>query len=354
VVIGVLVGWVVLVPAGPSAAAATCTYSANDHRVDVTITAPAPAPANPYLFTGLGGSINLSHDGVTDPCGGADVNDTDTIRITDTSADNTFMQIQLEGSGFAPGFTPEGDATPEIEFQVDLGAGDGDTLFINGVGTPPFTIHLGSTGLNLNDDADGDMTISGIELVTVGATVGNDLVSGAGGSGTGDPFPIHMQADGLAGLDTLTCGLARCSLNGGDGQDDLTGSPEEDGLQGGEGVDMIFGLGGVDFITGGSENDTLFASAGIDNVFGGDGDDVIAGGGGRDQLNGEGQADKVRGNAGKDRVVGGEGNDQLKGNQAPDRLLGQAGDDLLNGGAAEDRCNGGPGRNTLRNCELRR
>jgi Ca2+-binding RTX toxin-like protein len=341
-----------MAPAAPAEAAATCTYSANDHRVDVTITAPAPPPANPYLFTGLGGSINLSHDGVTDPCGGADVNDTDSIIVTDTSADNTFMQIQLEGSAFTPGFTPEGDATPEIEFQVGLGLGENDILFINGVGAPPLTIHLGSTGLNLNDDADGDMTISGIETVTVGATLGNDLVSGMGGFGTGDPFLLFMQADGLAGQDTLMCGLARCSLNGGDGPDQMTGSPEENGLLGGEGGDTIFGLGGVDFITGGSENDTIFAGPGIDNVLGGEGDDVIGGGGGRDELNGEDQADKVRGHAGKDRVVGGGGNDQLKGNQAADRLLGQAGDDTLNGGTARDRCDGGPGRNVLRSCEL--
>ena len=86
---------------------------------------------------------------------------------------------------------------------------------------------------------------------------------------------------------------------------------------------------------------TLQGTQGNDQMTGTPGPDIIA------SLEGK---DKVSGLGGKDIICGGIGKDTLNGGKGKDRLLGQKGADTLKGGGGNDTCKGGKGRDVEKSC----
>jgi Ca2+-binding RTX toxin-like protein len=248
-----------------------------------------------------GGAIDVAtYSGTVIPCPGPPTtSNTDTIIVKDESGGGTPRLTILRPHRFAPGFTDEGDGTSEIEFQVNLGAGE-DVLNIEagefGTGTG-VRFGLGTAGINLNGDSDADLTVVGAELVGAAGTAADDIISAGGAFATGDPFPIPVRFSGLAGNDILAGDRARDVLTGQQGNDRIVGGAGDDDLDGAEGLDLMIGFRGDDVLNGGDDRDDL------------------------------------RGGEGRDELIGARGNDRLDG--GPDR----------------DDCNGGPGVNRFRHCE---
>jgi myo-inositol-hexaphosphate 3-phosphohydrolase len=265
-----------------------------------------------------GSSIAVNGIGLADPtCGGATVSNVDTIDVAGAGGDEA-VTIDLAGGALAPGATGESSGTSEIELTLALAAG-ADRLTVLGSASAD-KLRLGSMGVGLNGDSDGDVTTSGMESFRVAAAAGNDTVTAAGGNGTGTALAAPVSMEGGAGTDTLTGGLAADALIGGDGTDTVlyTGLASVtitlDGLANdgavGEGdnvgtdVERVTTGNGNDSITGNAAANLLKAAGGADVLNGGLGKDTLEGGGGNDQLGArDGVADTVRCGAGVDTVT---------------------------------------------------
>ncbi|MFW8637313.1 calcium-binding protein [Cribrihabitans pelagius] len=77
-------------------------------------------------------------------------------------------------------------------------------------------------------------------------------------------------------------------------------------------------------------------SSGPLTLNGTNGDDQLTGGNGNDALRGKQGSDELRGGGGNDAMYGGAGNDKLSGGNGRDMLSGKRGNDELTGGAGED------------------
>jgi hypothetical protein len=116
-----------------------------------------------------------------------------------------------------------------------------------------------------------------------------NLIGGAGCGALGDE--IDCENNGVQvivinlrdGDDVWTGGDIKIvpSVNGGDGNDQLSGLGI---LDGGDGNDTLKGLDSGAQLTGGDGNDTLVGGAGDDSLDGGPGDDLLIGGDGNDTL----------------------------------------------------------------------
>jgi Ca2+-binding RTX toxin-like protein len=215
-----------------------------------------------------------------------------------------------------------------------------------------------------------------VNTILVNANAGNDLVSMAS--------VIPLTEPG--------------TINGGDGNDNLTGGAGGDVIDGGAGSDVINGADGNDVLRGGTGNNSLFGGNGNDSMTAETGKDVFDGGAGVDSVSystrtaaltitldnvaNDGQvtiltlpppslpiiipeADNVRDSvenvttgSGNDVVTasagvvdnvfnGGAGNDRLDGRAGNDNLQGAAGDDVLLGGVGNDLLNGSDGNDNL-------
>ncbi|WGM40072.1 VCBS domain-containing protein [Caulobacter sp. NIBR1757] len=142
----------------------------------------------------------------------------------------------------------------------------------------------------------------------------------------------RMTLYGTAGADNLTGNVGGDTLLGRAGDDLLKGMGGNDQLNGEAGIDRLYGGDGNDRLVGGDDADSLYGEAGDDNLSGDAGDDRLNGGDGDDSL---------AGGAGKDILTAGAGNDTLRGDDDDDTLNGEAGADRLYGGAGADRLNGG-------------
>ena len=182
--------------------------------------------------------------------------------------------ISLAGGPFTPGL--DTGPTPEVNFHYYsttacdylriLGTNEGDVIRWGADDRRHPTANLNA---DETEDIDADLTTSGACVqpeVTAGD--GADVISAAGGLGTGDPSWIAVF------------------FNGGLGNDVLTGGRSNDALLGGAGADRIVGGDGDDI-----------------RLFGGDGRDVLIGGDGNDKLNGGGGHDVCKGGPGTDRYV---------------------------------------------------
>ena len=208
-----------------AAAAVDCTWQANHRRVTVSMSGASIAE----LSVSRTGRILVNGN----PCAaGATVNSTEDIVIDGDSADQ-LLRIRLGTTGFRPGFTNEPGNSDEIEFLVSSGNGD-DTVAIYGRSQAD-DIQLGvrdgllnttvpNANLNANETTgiDSDLII-GHDAVEVYGMLGGDVVSGAGGAGTGKVFPNRLYIDGGEGNDTLTGGRAYDRIVGGPGADELFG-----------------------------------------------------------------------------------------------------------------------------------
>jgi Ca2+-binding RTX toxin-like protein len=337
----------------------------------------------------------IALDGVA--CGTATVNNTDTINVTGPGSGDD-LTIDLAGGPFAPGLTPETDGgASEIEFNVNLGSGTPSGILRIAGSDLGDSFTLGVTGVNLNASettGDADVAIVGsVSLIASGAG-GDDVLSSAGGVGTGAPI-ANVTLNGGDGADELLGALGGCTLDGGAGADtldysgaatgiagdlgagsvsigtatddviaaeNLTGTPFDDLLTGDDagnvvngldGTDVLDGAGGDDTLTGGAGTDTAdYASAAkgvvVDLAAGtatGAGDDTLSE---IENVNGTSFHDEIRGAAPANLLQGLDGNDEIRGGEGPDRVVGGTGNDVLFGGQGRDRLEGGSGKDQLK------
>jgi Ca2+-binding RTX toxin-like protein len=347
-------------------------------------------------------------------CGAATVSTTDSVVVTATGTP-TEIAIDETGGRFEPGAAAEADGDSEIEFTVTLPTGSPRLRVIGTAEADSFAV--GTGGINLNADeatGDVDVTISGTPAISLEGAGGDDVLSVAGGAGTGVAGP-GAAVPGGAGDDYFLAGVGGSAFDGGDGADtvdftavtggvavdlhagtaegqgsdtlaaveNVTGSPGDDEiagddlanvLAGGDGNDTIDGEGEADTLLGGAGTDIVsFASAtkgvtvdlkkgtakgdgadtldGFENVEGTRKADVIHGSGGKNTLDGADGPDTISGGNGADQVLGGDGNDLLFGEKGNDVLKGGDGKDQLDGGDGNDRCNGGNDPDAFVFCE---
>jgi Ca2+-binding RTX toxin-like protein len=351
-----------------SAAGVVCSYDAGTHKATVTATGEGV----PVLIVRNGTAIYVN--GVA--CGAADVTNTAKILVNGGEGRQD-TSIDFGGGAFEPGFGAD-TGTAEIEFQINLGLGTERLILEGRDGADNF--RLGTGGINDNGDADVDISLAGVDEFSAHGNGGVDVISAAGGLGTGLTYPGAVSLVGEDGKDTLT---------GGDGRDSLYGDNEDDVVSGGDGNDYISAGAGADTLSGGDDNDTLYPGIGPDVVDGGngndnvypidappDGKDVVSGGAGTDSisyyprtsplslsldgvandgLSGENDnikpdIENVTGGQGADTITGSDANNQLEGYLGPDTIYGGGGNDYLYGGYGDpsaDILHGGDGNDNL-------
>ena len=266
----------------------------------------------------------------------------------------TLKKLVVNGSGaaktaildFTNGLFATGtSSTSTTGIVVDLGTGGGNTLGIRGTtGADNFAYGVG--GINLNNDAFKDITVSNVANHTVYLGDGADTFTAAGGAAVGAAFGSALTVYGGAGADTFNQGTVSTpseTIYGGADIDTVTYTTRaaavtvtvsaaatlsaDDGVTG-ENDDI---KSDVEIVTGGSANDTMTAAAGVAVTFnGGAGDDTLIGDTGNDTLNGEAGNDTLRGKDGNDTLNGGDGNDTF------DEETTANGGDIFNGGAGTD------------------
>lgn len=312
--------------------------------------------------------------------------------ITGSAADNVINTGDGDDTvTYAVGASGGGDDT------VDMGAGTGDTLIVDGTGATggqqyavaPGSLDVAITGattgsidadgvekLTLNLGAHGDtVTLTG-DLTTTGlgtAKAGN-LINGGVGNDVVDASGL-TSATGLTlalgdGDDTVKMGRGNDTLGGGAGDRDLidlshittntvvnltsgTASGSDVGSDTITGFEDIRGGAGKDFLTGNGVANIFYASAG---------DDVINGMGGTDTYDASGTAGPVTidldtgyaSSAGGvptltsiENALGGLGDDFIYGSSVANRLEGGAGEDTINGGGGNDILVGGDDDDTI-------
>ncbi|MDQ5808842.1 MAG: hypothetical protein M3320_09215, partial [Actinomycetota bacterium] len=324
------------------------------------------------LLSQAGGEIRAN--GVQ--CDGATTANTDKIEVVgDDDAEQ--LTIQLAGGGFGGGVTNEPGGSDEIEIEVDFGVNVIEPeIFVEGspnadhvtVGLQgEFPDETSAINLNANevDGIDPDVTLPTAAAVRVDGHGGNDVLSTAGGAGTGAPDLVTALL-GQAGDDDLTLGRnvpgpGNDTVRGVAGQTMTlfyasTPRPVTITLQNGSGgnwggaTDDGENPAGVDTYVGrinvilGSNTTTggdLFNGTSHRTIFrGGNGNDTINGG--------DAPLDTFEGGEGIDTIHGGPGPDELYGDGGGDFLYGDAGDDMLQGRAGDDALDGGEGDDTLK------
>ncbi|HEX8585498.1 MAG TPA: Ig-like domain-containing protein [Allosphingosinicella sp.] len=191
-------------------------------------------------------------------------------RLAGTSADDAFRMDDggrdvVSGKGGNDSFY-FGDAFT-VRDQVSGGAGDADTLMLQGEYAGARALVLGGRGLEgierveLMSGADTRFGHGGDLRFSYDVTAA-DWSSGGAGQLTLDAHALvageTLHFDGSAQLDP---GLV---VVGGDGADTVTGSEQADDIDGGGGSDVLDGAGGDDRITGGVGTDYLTGGAGND------------------------------------------------------------------------------------------
>jgi Ca2+-binding RTX toxin-like protein len=200
---------------------------------------------------------------------GATVSNTDRIELF--SGDDSAAFVELSGGPFAPGLTPEEDASPEIEWEI---SGPGVVEAIGGRGPDHFRFMDSGleSGVNLNpaEDSDLDLVVSResrLETIFV--------VSGGAGADRIDAFgapALEMFAVGGKGDDTLVATPRGAILEGQSGSDRLIGSPAFDLIIPGRGADLVRAGGGSDevVLTRDKTRDRIDCGSGNDYAFGAD------------------------------------------------------------------------------------
>jgi Ca2+-binding RTX toxin-like protein len=288
-------------------------------------------------------------------CGAATVLNTDTVTVLDNSGGSTKVQLDGSQASFAPGVTdedpgPDDDLTSEIEFDVQLGAGNVDDLIVEGHKAGASMV-AGTKGVNLNAGAelfgvDVDVTFSGVDELSLNGSEAVDWLSGQGGAGTGQPATLPLWLSGRGGGDELHAGESqawRTFMDGGSGADVLVGGAHGAQMNGGPGDDALSGgPGGLDAIyydgaSAGVHVDLALTgpqdtrAAGVDTIS-----DVEA-------LSGTAHDDVLKGGGDYDRLTGHKGDDVLEGRGGYDYLLGDEGADTLRPGTGDGVLDGGDG-----------
>ena len=320
------------------AGAATCLFVPPAVTVDVGAGESATIGR-----TGLDITLNSA------ACGGATVANTDTITTTTTGVPAEIV-IDLTGGPLAPGLSPEADGSSEIEITVNVPNGVPTLRIIGAAGADH--IVAGANGINLNADettADADVTITGTPDLVIEGRDAEDILSLAGGAGTGTTG-VRGTLLGQAGNDHLSGAISGSAFDGGDGTDeiDYTGAIQLE----------LANLSTGQVTHQGGGTDTL---AGIENLTGSPGDDRIVGNGSDNAIDGGDGTDTIDYSAAAsamniDLRVGssvGDGTDVLSsienviGSLFEDHIVGNGGANLLDGGPSDDKIDGGGGDDTL-------
>ena len=157
-------------PLGP-----VCDLGAVEQKVPCQLTGTVLA-----IEVTAGGSVSLVRAGTAIAVSGAGacsgsptVTNVQAIEVAGAAGNET-LTIDLSAGAFAPG-SPGGESggIEEIEWDVDLGAGEDELVILGSSGVD--TIRLGSLGVNLNTDNDADIVLVGAELVTVNGGTGADV-----------------------------------------------------------------------------------------------------------------------------------------------------------------------------------
>jgi Ca2+-binding RTX toxin-like protein len=217
------------------------------------------------------------------------VQNTDAIRIRIEAEEIVDLDVSLEGGPLAPGATPEGDGTPEIETEVQQLTDYGHTVRLVGTqgtdwfrfgatGGTPFTpaVNLNAQDEGPSPDADvtvlplprggsGGFSLPGLVLAPAG---GDDRVTTAGGPEFGAPSPFAPLISGGPGNDVLSTVGSGWSITKGGGGNDL--------IEAGSGHNLLLGGAGGDTIIGGPNRDSVEPGKGRDKAILGDGFDLVA------------------------------------------------------------------------------
>lgn len=305
-------------------------------------------------LNGGGGNDTLSgggNDGDPDTLSGGAGSDTvqdffqGNIVLSNTELSNQFEHNTLSGVNV-----------------VDLTGTNGNEVYDVSGWTGTGTLDGGAGADTIVNERDNSMTLTDASL-DPGAGFLN-LVSisfahliGGGGNNTLDAsgFSGHVTLEGGGGNDSLSAGSNNDSVLGQGGDDTLTGGAGSDTLDGGFGTDVVVEEANVNFTATntsltGLGNDTL---AGIDHITltGGPGNNLIdasAFGGKAVEFGLGGNDTLLGGDSGdEDELSGGDGNDSLVGNDGGDLLLGGNNDDTITGGFGDDTMDGGAGNDLL-------
>ena len=364
--VGALLATALALPA--VAEAATCASGGGAMTVSLVVNETATVSTS-------AGALTLNNI----PCaGGATVSNTNTVTINGNTGNETAV-IDLSNGPLGPGASSEGTGVPEIEIAAALGLGSGDRVTVNGSASADQLV-LGTAGINLNGDDDADISGSGVETYTLNAADGNDVVSAAGGQGTGSAPAVPSSLQGDQGDDTLFSGLGNDTIGGGTGSDTLDFTAASAGVTvslavltaqntGGAGTDTITGIRNVegttfdDALTGDGQANVLSGSDGADRITGGLGDDILSGGDGADTADYSSSSAAVT--VALDRVIqdtigagtdallgfenltGGSVADTLSGDGGPNTIRGLGANDVINGRAGDDALDGGAGTDTV-------
>jgi Ca2+-binding RTX toxin-like protein len=333
--------------------------------------------------------------------GGPDTNtiDLNTVATTDFT---TLVTVTVDGAG-------SNDVITGTFLADTLNGGDGNDTLVGHRGNDTMNGDAGDDTLVWNN-GDGSDTANGgagnDTMVVNGGGVSETFTISATGTGVRfdrlNPGPffvnidpttenLELNSNGGADIVTGTVGLNNVitmTLNGGDGNDQITGGDGNDTLNGDGDNDLLVGFRGADAMNGGTGDDTLVWNNGdgSDSANGGDGNDtmVVNGAGVSEtftisatgtgvrfdrlnpgpffvdinpttenlELNANAGADIVTGTVGLNNVItmtlnGGADNDHITGGDGRDTLNGDDGDDTLVGFRGNDTMNGGAGNDTL-------
>src|SRR6478736_4579134 len=243
---------------------------------------------------------------------------------------------------FTNGLFGVGTSSANTGIDANLGTSTGDTLGIRGTAAAD-NIAYGASGVNLNNDAFKDITLTSVENNVVYLGDGADTFTAAGGTAIGGVFGAALTVYGGAGADLFNQGTASTpseTIYGGADTDTVSYASRTaivtvtvgatntgDGVTG-EADDIKTD---VEVVTGGTNNDTMTAATGVAATFnGGAGDDTLIGDSAADTLNGVAGNDTLRGAGGNDILNGGDGNDIF------DEETAANGGDVFNGGNGTD------------------
>jgi Ca2+-binding RTX toxin-like protein len=320
--------WLVL-SAVPAMAADTCAVTTVFGVSTVTVTLDV-AVGGPHTFSVDDGALQMDAADLPDTCAGATVDNTGQLDVIGSTLAGTGsdLTIDLTGGGFV---SSAGD-----ELGIDLAFSAAvvafDSLIITGSdGADNIRIGAGSAvategAMNLNGDASAELTWEGLtapaEAITVNGGDGDDVISAAGGLGTGLVVARALTITGGEGDNTLTGGsgidnidvtdTGDSAVDGGYGADDIdvTGTGDNT-VNGGVGIDAIdvgVAATGDNVLNGGPDSDVIT----IANVTG---YNVLDGGSGahNDLVGGTGDEtfDQGTSSLGTDHMVGGGGIDTV-------------------------------------------
>lgn len=273
-----------IVGALPASAAPTCTYSAGALSItdDVNGTNVVLQQDNNGQV-GVGGSFGAVCTG-----GPILIANLTTVTISGGIGDQEVdLLMSTQGGTVAPAFTDVAKLASwgKVNWTISLGSDNGtsfpngDRLLILDAATTPPSSHtatsldlaMGANGIDLNNDGDLDVVVSGIEHYKVESdSAGNDVINAGGSTITGAAFPqaldglfvgdFGIQADNPVGH--ATCRLETPPLAAGCHDKTLTGGAGNDRISGtGDGYNTVAPGAGDDFAQGDGDDNLDYSAS---------------------------------------------------------------------------------------------